>query len=453
MNELRPGRRPIDRGVLALMAIFLVVFPFLFKPWVHGFDTVAYTAWLRSLVVDGDLEVGDEFAHYGYGHERGKTDTGYTVNEWAVGSAVLWLPFYLAAHLLVQLANVLGRALPADGYSPPYVWAISLGSALYGLGAVALTYRVACQLFPLRPALLALVTVWLSSPLVFYMYSHPAMSHACDAFAYALLLFVWYHTRRRSGWQAAALRGAAAGLCALVRQLNAVFVLFLLGELLFELVRTRCAGQLYRVKWKPWLARVMALCLTWWLALLPQMIVWRIVFGQWIMLNPYRHGVGLGFDWLRPHVLEVLFSTDRGLFLWSPVLALGALGAWWLWKRDRRLTGLLLTNFALQLYVVATWGAYSGAAAFGARFFTNMMPAFGLGLATLLERAGRRVGWRWLTATGLFFILWNAILLIRYAVGDVPRMGPVPLAELIGGQFGALIRYADRVLELLLRRG
>lgn len=453
MNGLTPGRRLIDRGLLALAVVFLVVFPFLFKPWVHGFDTVAYTAWLRSLVVDGDLEVGDEFAHYGYGHERGKTETGYTVNEWAVGSAVLWSPFYLVVHGLVRLVNVLGGSVPADGYSPPYVWAISLSSALYGLGAVGLTYRVARCLFPPRPALLALVTVWLSSPLVFYMYSHPAMSHACDAFAYALLLFVWYHTRHRSDWLAAALRGAAAGLCALVRQLNAVFVLFLLGELLFEVLRAQRADQLDRARWNSWLARVIALCLAWWLVFLPQLIVWRVVFGGWIVLNPYRYGVGLGFDWLRPHLLEVLFSTNRGLFLWSPVLALGALGGWWLWKRDRRLTGLLMTNFALQLYVVAAWGAYSGAAAFGARFFTNMVPAFGLGLTALLERIGRRIAWRWLAAGALFLIVWNAILLIRYALGDVPRMGPVPLAELIGGQFSALIRYADRVLELILRRG
>jgi len=450
VNGLTPGRPPIDRGLLALALVFLVVFPFLFKPWVHGFDTVAYTAWLRSLVVDGDLEVGDEFAHYGYAHERGRTDTGHTVNEWAVGSAVMWSPFYLIAHVLVRLAGALGWSVPADGYSPPYVWAISLGSALYGLGAIGLTYRVARRLFPLRPALLALVTVWLSSPLVFYMYSHPAMSHACDAFAYALLIFVWHHTRHRSDWPAAALRGAAAGLCALVRQLNAVFVLVLLGELLFEAIRAQRAGHL---RWKPWLARVAALCLAWWLAFLPQLIVWRVVFGQWIVLNPYRYGVGLGFDWLRPHLLEVLFSTDRGLFVWSPVLALGALGGGWLWKRDRRLTSLLTVTLALQLYVVAAWDAYSGAAAFGQRFFTNMVPAFGLGLAALLERAGQRVAWRWLVLGGLFFICWNAILLLRYAVGDVPRMGPVPLDELIGGQFSALIRYADRLLELILRRG
>ena len=55
------ARPVLDRGVLVLAAIFLAAFLVLFKPWIHGFDTVAYYAWLRSVVIDGDLQVGDEF--------------------------------------------------------------------------------------------------------------------------------------------------------------------------------------------------------------------------------------------------------------------------------------------------------------------------------------------------------------------------------------------------------
>jgi len=88
----------LDKGILILIIIFLVAFLVLFKPWIHGFDTVAYYSWLRSAVIDGNLQMSDEFTHYGYGAERGTAPTGYTYNEWAVGSAVLWSPFFLAAH-------------------------------------------------------------------------------------------------------------------------------------------------------------------------------------------------------------------------------------------------------------------------------------------------------------------------------------------------------------------
>ena len=94
----------------------------------------------------------------------------------------------LSAHLLVTLANRLGVPVAADGYGAPYIWAVSLGGAIYAFIGIILTYRLCCTLFSPSVSVLATLAVWLSSPLVFYMYSHPIMSHANDTFAYALYL-------------------------------------------------------------------------------------------------------------------------------------------------------------------------------------------------------------------------------------------------------------------------
>lgn len=42
-------------------------------------------------------------------------------NYYPIGSAILWAPFFLAAHLLVTLINMTGGRVPADGYSDPYI--------------------------------------------------------------------------------------------------------------------------------------------------------------------------------------------------------------------------------------------------------------------------------------------------------------------------------------------
>ena len=123
-----------------------------------------------------------------------------------------------------------------------------------------------------------------------------------------------------------------------------------------------------------------------------------------------------------------------------------------LWRKDRRLTALLASNFALQLYVVASWSAWSAAAAFGQRFFTNVMLAFALGLAALLAFIQKRVPLGWLVAGCAFFIIWNGLLIIRYVLEDVPRMGPVPLDDLLLGQFTVVPRYFKRIIEILLKR-
>jgi len=440
-----------DRGTRLLAAIFVVGLLLLFKPWVHGFDGVAYYAWLRSVVIDGDLDVGNEFTHYGYPSERPRTETGLTYSEYAVGSAVLWSPPFLLVHALSLVGRALGAPAVADGYAPQYVWAISLASAAYGFGAILLTHGLCRALFSPSISLLATALVWLSGTLVFYMYSHPAMSHANDAFAYALLLFTWHRTRGDTTWRGAALRGTSAGLCALVRQVNAIFVLFPLGELLFRGARewghTKDGAAARRA-----LIAMAAFSGAWWLVYLPQVLVWRAVLGRWIALNPYAGGAGVGFDWLRPHLLGVLFSTNRGLFLWTPLMLPAALGWRLLWKKDARLTGLLVTNFGLQLGLVACWECWAGSAGFGQRFFTNMMPAFALGLAALLSWLRQRVRSGWLVAGGAPFVVWNGLLVARYALEDVPRMGPVPLGDLFGGQFSVVGRYLGRILEILATR-
>ncbi len=430
---------PSAKGALAVTIVFL------FKPWVHGFDTVGYYSWLRSAVVDGDLEVGDEFAYYGFGGERGLTPTGHTHNEFAVGSAVLWSPLYVLAHGFTLAARAAGWPLAADGYAPQYVWAASLGSAGWALAALLLTYRLGCRLFSPRVAALATLAVWLASPLVFYTFSHPLMSHANDAFAYALLVTDWQRTRANSAWRAAAARGAAAGLCALVRLQNAVFLIPLFAGILAQGVARR-SGR--------WLAVSLgALLVGWGLAFSPQLAVWRVVFGRWIVLNPYDTGGGPTFTWLCPHILEVLFSTNRGLFVWTPLILPALSGLVPLARCDRRLAGLLGLNFVLQLYVVASWRWWGGSASFGQRFFSNMLPAFGLGLGAWLERLSRaRVRFGWCVATCVLFVVWNGLLVVRYALGDVPRIGPMALGTLIGGQFTILPRQFERVVQALLTR-
>ena len=434
-----------------MIVIFVIAGIPLFKPWIHGFDTVAYYAWLRSAVIDGDLNFQNEFDHYGYGTERGLTPTGHVVNEWAIGSAVLWAPFFLIVHAFSLIARSFGLPVAVDGYGVQYEWAIGIASAMYGLAAILLTYRLGHKLFSGPISGLATAAAWLASPLVFYMYSHPAMSHANDAFAYALFLFTWYQTRNSTTWKGAAARGATAGLCALVRQVNAYLVFFVLAEYVIDGIapwrRTRQAASVL-----PAVKQIGVFAAAWWLVYLPQLVGWRIVFGNWIELNPYVAGVGQGFNWLQPHLLEVLFSTNRGLFLWSPLLLLAVLGWWPLWKRERRLTLLIVVNFAIQLYLIASWFAWSGAAAFGQRFFTNMLPAFALGLAALLTRWQTRLAFRWLVMLCLVFVIWNGLLLVRYVLEDVPRLGDVPLDQFIIGQLTVVPRYFQRLLQMVLTR-
>ncbi|MDW8068958.1 MAG: hypothetical protein RML46_08605, partial [Anaerolineae bacterium] len=179
------------QNYLVLVSLFVLAAALFFKPWVHGADGMGYYSWLRSAVVDGDLNTANEYQHFGYEWIAGTTKTGYKDNPWAVGSTVLWSPFFLLIHAILR----------SDGYGPAYFTAICLGSTLYAFIGLLLLHRLATELFGPGPSLIATIVVWFASPLVFYMYMHPSVAHANDAFVNALFVYTWYRTRpERTLW-------------------------------------------------------------------------------------------------------------------------------------------------------------------------------------------------------------------------------------------------------------
>ncbi len=156
---------------MALFVLWAGVLGALFRPELRGMDTVGHYAWLRSAVIQGSLDVSDELGRSGYLSERGPSPTGYRLNEWPVGVPLLWSPFFLAAHVLVWIANGFGIPVPADGYSAPYLVLTAVGLALYALlGLEPLRQMV------IDAAFWATVTAWLPSPPVFYVSAHPFMA-------------------------------------------------------------------------------------------------------------------------------------------------------------------------------------------------------------------------------------------------------------------------------------
>src|SRR6185436_9170836 len=105
-------------------------------------DAVEYYSQLRSLYVDHDLDLANEFEHFGILSRYDKirpTPTGHRRTIFSVGPALFWMPFY-------ALGDVVARATGSveDGYAPAHLRAVALGSlvwALIGLLALARPLR------------------------------------------------------------------------------------------------------------------------------------------------------------------------------------------------------------------------------------------------------------------------------------------------------------------------
>lgn len=448
-----------DRGLVILIALFALLLP-LATPRVYATDEVQYYVYLRSLRFDGDLDFANDYRRFAELNPRSgiegsllqpnriRPETGLYGNIAPVGAAIMWAPFFLLADALVHLANLFGARIPADGFSAPYIYAVCYASALYGLLGTLLSYRLARRFASGFAATLASVTVWLASPLVFYMYIQMPFAHATGLFLTALFLTVWYETRewgcgeaeagRERGWRAWLALGLVGGLMTITREQLGLFLLAPAIEALWRYGRflqkrgdspSRPYGLFGRLALRHALfVAAFAVAIT------PQLFVYQILNGA-----PRPAGEVSGkLNWCSPHFIDTLIDFNpapdfwcpgasdftaafppfsRGALIWSPALGLGLIGLALLWRRDRLLTVVLIAAFLAQTWINGAFGTtWHLTGAFGFRRLIECTPIFVVGLALLNDALTRRVGRFGVVVPAVLLIGWNFGLVLNATV-------------------------------------
>ena len=449
-----------------LIVFLLLTLPFA-NPWVRG-DGVGYYAYLRSLLIDGDLHFENEWLAANPGFLQNRLDasgrllpenytaTGFVHNHFTVGPALLWAPFVVPVHAGVLAANELGFHVPADGYSRPYLWTMALSTALYGFLGLWLAFRVARHYVDERWALAGAAGVWLGSSLPVYMYFNPSWSHAHSAFSVALFVWYWHRTRdSRTPLQWMAL-GLLGGLMVNVYYVNGLVMLIPLLELLSAYARyLRESPARWGTAAGLLAANVMFLAALL-AALAPTFYTRGVIYG---------HPLGTGYasfdawNWTAPVILAVLFSSLHGLFSWTPVVLLSVLGLGWLRRADAALAAGFLVVFLAFLYVIASYPTWHGISSYGNRFFVSLTPVFVIGLAVFLERAAQAMGngrWARLAVNGglALLVLWNAGLVFQWGTRMIPAREAVSWREVARNQFTEVpARVLQAGRRYLLERG
>jgi hypothetical protein len=413
--------RTPGRGIV--VAAWLLTLP-LVTPRIRGADEIEYFAYLRSMAFDRDLEFGNEYRHF---HERDpqglagfaatflelrEPRTGRHINFAPMGSALLWSPFYLLAHVGVLLARAAGSAVTADGFSAPYVAAACYASWLYG-GLGLLVIHDALRRFAgateTDAGWAAAALLW-ASPLLYYMTIAPGFSHATSVFAVAALVWAALAARERSrlaGWMAV---GALGGIAALVREQDALFLAVPLGVLVADAARTG--------KWGAAAQRAAVTAAAAIAVFLPQLLAYRAINGAF---GPSRL-VTRKMTYTSPHFLEVLLDPGHGLFVWAPLLLVAAAAlAGSAFRRRDVAAGVLLLALLLQAWINGSVESWTQAGAFGSRRFVGATVAFAWGLAAAVAALRRRVGPVACAALLVLFAWWNVSLMVQFGLRLMDR--------------------------------
>jgi hypothetical protein len=413
----------------ALLFLFLVQWALLFSFAGPTWDAVSYYVYARSLLFDRDLDFANDFRlayptaspdFVAKAYDAIETPTGRAVNLFAMGSGLLWLPWLAALRLLAPLS---GAAPPLSGYERFFISNVATLSALSGLAAFWLAYRVARRTTQPGPALPAAATLLFATPLLYYQYREPLYSHTAAAFTTTLVVAAWRGQSDRPGapWQALGL-GTLLGLAALTRWQNGLYLALPVVSAVVSWVRLpRMQRRAAAWSWGMYLLLVSAAAAA---VFTLQLSAWKVLYGSFVTIPQ-----GQGFLTWRPAYLgPTLFSTFRGLLPWMPVALPALLGLGVLARRRPHLGLPLLIVLLLAIYVNASTPDWFAGGGYGPRRFTSELTLWVVGYAAFLNWLPRRLRAPVVTLLGVGLAL-HQWLLLRYGLelrlgGRVRSMAP-----------------------------
>ncbi len=452
-------------------------------PRVYATDEVQYYAWVRSLWFDHDVNFRNEYQTFAQLNPKSGIDTsllqpnrirpltGLYGNIAPVGSALLWAPWFVATDYGLRTLHTVGIAqhIPADGYSWPYQRAVCYASAIYAFFGLLICHRLARVWFTSPHSTLATVTIWLATPLVYYMSIQMPFAHANGFFASSCFVWLWWKsTQPNATWRIWALLGASGGLLFLVREQLILLCILPVITVLYQLWQSGRATL--ATQWHTRIAQyaLAALCVT--ATLTPQFVAYWAVNGT---PAPARE-VASKLNLCSPHAIDTLIDFDprpepicnvgvepvsipawsRGALIWSPILLFALIGLAIFVRQHPLIGGAMLAALCLQIWINGAFGTtWHLSGAFGFRRYIECTPFFIIGLASTLTQLQHRVSWRVLVVLMALFVAWNVGLIVNATIfnGETQLRRGLSWPQLWQWQFTLPQRMWERSQDLFDR--
>lgn len=405
----------MSRQATIAFAVASLITLALVSPKIRGADEIEYFSHLRSFVFDRDLDFTNEYGHFYSENPQGlaafketfidrrEPNTNRPINFAPIGSAVVWSPFYLAAHALVRSGVVRG---PADGFSRAYAGAVAYGSASLAIAGFLLAFHTLKRYLGVSEglAVLAVFAAWFGTPAFYYMTVAPAFAHAPSIFAVSLLFFLWLRARERDSVIDWVLMGLAGGLCMLIREQGALFLVAPGLDLLLRLIKGDVRRAIERG------AAVLGAAV---LVFSPQLLAYRALNGTFAPTQLVQRKM----DYASPHFLDVLADPGHGLLLWTPLLVVAFLGLLRAIPKTGLPAFLIAIAFVGQVYINGSVLSWHQAGAFGSRRFVDSTVLFVIGFAFGLMGLPNRVK----QLVVALAIWWNVSLMLQFGLKIMDR--------------------------------
>lgn len=257
-------------------------------------DALGYYMYLPATFIYKDVTelkwFGDIDSKYGLSggtlYQAQRAKNGNYVFKYLGGVAIMEAPFFFIAHVFA-----LNSDYPPDGFSPPYQYALAFGILLYFLLSIFLLRKILLIYFSDATTAITLLLVALATNIIQYVAIDNGASHGPIFPLYVLILYttIKWHTKPGIFWAVAI--GIIFGLTCISRPTEAVmlFIPLLWGTQTKESAKEKWALV------KQYKNHIYFLLVATFIAVLPQLIYWKITTGgfiydvgsKWKFLNPF----------------------------------------------------------------------------------------------------------------------------------------------------------------------
>jgi hypothetical protein len=354
-------------------------------------DVISYYAYLPATFIFHDLSF--EFAKNLPPDFEGQiwlqnAPNGKPILRMTMGMAILWIPFFLIAHALAHLFGV-----STLGYSWPYSLSIFVATLFYLFIGLFFLRKTLLRYFSEVVTVVTLILVVLATNMLYYVVSEPGMTHVYNFGLISMFIYYslkWVEILSHSPVERVAERiklsiilGLLAGIIVLIRPVNILILLFpaLIGITSFTGFKERIQKN-----WK----LILIAGVTAFLVLVPQMLYWKAQTGHFLFNSYMDQGK---FYFLKPHIVNGLFSYRKGWLVYTPVMIFAFIGFIWLRRQASNLVLPVLVFAVINIYVVYSWWCWWYGGCYGSRPMIDMYGIMAIPLASFLERVWTGKNW------------------------------------------------------------
>jgi hypothetical protein len=366
-----------------------------------GWDVAGYYNYLPALFIYKDLKqlsyeskIMEQYEPNPGGLQAYEhPESGNKVIKYSAGMAVMYSPAFFVADFWAKNS----KQYPADGYSLPYQFLLSIWSLCFAFLGLFVLRKLLIRYFSDAATALALLSIALASNYLAYAAISNAMSHNYLFSLYALMLWNSMHFQQKPSYFRAVTIGLLAGLIALIRPTDIVIILV---PLLWGLDISKKSAWIKHLNYLktelPKIGLAIFFCI---LIGSIQLLYWKYVTNHWIYYS-YNEG----FRWLKPFLKEAWFSYKAGWLIYSPIFLIVFIGFFSLWKTKAELWAASFAFFLIYSYLVVSWENWWYGGGLGLRAMVQSYAILAIPIASFWSMVLKQ---KWTAILATIFLLLN----------------------------------------------